>query len=240
VSGLGILMSTTVGVVSRGDAEALKLAKLLLSSLRELDPWRRLLAALISVNAWNLSYELELAWILFQLEPQFILERASPETLAYLLMGRVRNTVNALGGLYSAAKVSKELDEILSLAKREPELARELLVRKVYGLGRKGASMFLRDSGVKGLYPLDRHVLRWVYGDLTESEMCRIWASSARYREAELRFEEKSRREHAGLDPALVNILIFVQGARSLSTYTVIEYINCVKFFTQQSARRSA
>lgn len=233
-------MRAAAELVSRGDAEALKLARALLSSLRELDPWRRLLAALISVNAWNLSYELELAWILFQLEPQSILEKISLETLAYLLAGRVRNTMNALGGLYSAAKVSKELDKILSLAEEEPELARELLVRKVHGLGRKGASMFLRDSGVKGVYPLDRHVLRWVYGDLTESEMCKIWSSSARYREAELRFEERARREYAGLNPALVNVLIFVQGARSLSTYAVIEYINCVKFFAQQSARRSS
>lgn len=212
-------------------ANEVRLAKALLYSLRELDPWRRLLAALISVNAWNLSYEVELAWALFQLDPDFIVKKATPETLAYLLFGRVRNTMTALMGLYSAAQFSNELDRLLSLAEEETFLARELLIRKVHGLGRKGASMFLRDSGVRSVYPLDRHVLRWTYGDLTENEMCKVWASSRRYREAEVSFEAKARKEYPGMDPALVNVLIFVSGAGRLQPYSLIEYINCARFF---------
>jgi len=225
-------------VLEFGDREK-KLAKTLLYSLRELNPWRRLLAALISVNAWSLSYEVELAWALFQLDPEFIVEKATPEVLAYLLFGRVRNTVTALTGLYSAAQVSKELDKLLSLAEKDPLLARELLVRKVYGLGRKGASMFLRDSGVKSVYPLDRHVLRWTYGDLTENEMCKIWASSGRYREAEMCFEAKVRKEYGSMDPALANVLIFVSGASKLQPYSLIEYINCARYFALSEGRNA-
>ena len=216
-------------------------AKLLLASLRELDPWRRLLAALISVNAWNLYYEVELAWVLFQLEPRSILEIAKMEALAYLLRGRVRNLAMALMGIYSAAAISQELEEIICRAAEDPVSAREMLVRNVYGLGRKGASMFLRDSGIERVYPLDRHVLRWVYGEgLTEGEMCKVWGSSSRYREAELEFEAKARREYPGVDPALVNILVFVNGSGRTSLKAIVEYINCLRFFTYSTGERAS
>lgn len=191
------------------------------------------MAAFISVNAWNLYYETELAWVLFQLEPEAIIKAIKTETLAYMLKGRVRNLATALMGLYSAANASQRLDEILAIATKDPILAREMLVRNIYGLGRKGASMFLRDSGIKGVHPLDRHVLRWVYGeDLTEEEMSKVWASPVRYRRAEWEFEAKAQREYPKMDPAMVNILAFVNGSGRTSLKAIVEYINCLRFFT--------
>lgn len=220
-------------VVTGSGINMLRYAKLLLSSLRQLDPWRRLLAALVSVNTWSLYYEVELAWVLFQLEPEVVL-RTEPKVLASLLRGRVRNLATSILGTYTAAKVSSKLEELVSLAHKEPEVAREWLVRSVYGLGRKGASMFLRDSRVKGIYPLDRHVLRWVYGlRISETEMNKIWSTSWRYRRAELDFEAKVKKYYPGMDPALVNILIFANGSSRTSFNALIEYINCIRFFAE-------
>jgi len=205
--------------------------------LRSLDPWRRLLAAFISVNAWSLAHEIELAWVLFQVTPDIMLKMAESGALVHVLRGRVRNLGTALRGLCSLAVLSSELEEVVRWACEDPYAAREWLVRNVYGLGRKGASMFLRDSGVKSVYPLDRHVLRWTYGvELRKDDMSRIWSSAYRYREAERAFEEKALRVFPELEPALTNVLIFVSRS-GWPLEAVAEYIKCIEFFSSSWRR---
>ena len=102
------------------------------------------------------------AGLMFQklLEPYLRAESLSREKIEELMrLAGVRFSGKKAGYAETALKNFKVVEKAL---KMDSFNAREVLVRKIKGLGYKEASHFLRNLGRKDVSILDRHIIRWL------------------------------------------------------------------------------
>lgn len=103
--------------------------------------------------------------------------------------------------IYESRKLINELPVIINHP--DPWYAREYLIQNVKGLGYKEASHFLRNTGTFSFAILDKHILRLVLGEKTNS----FSLSKKQYIKIEKIF--RSISESFGMEPGIFDLYVW-------------------------------